>query len=71
MQHKFANLNAAIDAGYGLVNRATDKDVSGPNSFGYDFADADGNRTVDVWLDEATNMIGTLGAVRPMYPPTQ
>ncbi len=70
-RHSFRTMAEATDAGYRRVNHATDRDVSAeghPGGFGYAFEDADGARTVDVWLAEATNRIGQTGAVCPMFP---
>jgi hypothetical protein len=66
--HKFKNKSEALEAGYRQPG-ASDKDVSGPNSFGYVYEDEDGKRTVDVWLSEVKNKGGGMGAVLPMFPP--
>lgn len=66
----FRTKREAIEAGYRLAKRGVHKDVSGGNSFGYEFEDADGNRTVTVRLTEERNMIGRPGAYVPMFPPT-
>ena len=60
----------AMDAGYRRVNRYADKDISGHNSYGYDYENADGERTVTVSLTQEKNQMGTLGCYTPMYPPT-
>jgi hypothetical protein len=69
MSHTFATKEDAIAAGYRPVNRKTAKDTSGPNSFGYDFQDSEGNETVTVWLTEEKNKLGQKGCFLPMYPP--
>lgn len=66
---EFKTTADAIRAGYRPVNRKTDRDISGPNSFGYDYRDEDSNETVTVWLTEEKNKLGRKGAFRPMYPP--
>lgn len=65
----FDTMQQALDAGYSRVNRKTDKDVSGGRSFGYDWQNVSGQKTVDVWIKEAKNKGGKIGAVCPMYPP--
>lgn len=73
-EHRFKTKAEAVESGYRLVVRHgpnRDKDVSGHNSFGYDFEDAEGNRTVTVWFSEETNQGKTKGAFLPMFPPKQ
>ncbi len=67
-RHTFKTKRDAIEAGYRQPG-ASDRDVSGPNSFGYDFEDAEGNQTVDVYLSKVRNKGGGIGAVLPMFPP--
>jgi hypothetical protein len=69
MERSFKTLQEALDAGYRLVNRKTDKDISGFNSFGYDYQNQDGEETVTVWFSEELNSMKKPGCFRPMYPP--
>ena len=69
MAHTFDTKQDAIEAGYTTASRTADKDISGPNSFGYDFENTDGRKTVTVWLRKARNKAGGTGAFIPMYPP--
>lgn len=69
MNHRFETLQDALAAGYTLPSRQYDKDVSGPNSFGYDYEDDNGNRTVDVYFTKDLNRMRQPGCVRPMFPP--
>lgn len=69
MRHEFKTKQEALAAGYTPVDRLRDRDVSGYNSFGYAFTNAEGQKTVDVWLSEEINRINRKGAVIPMYPP--
>ena len=60
----------AVAAGYRAPSKAAgDKDVSGPNSFGYVFVATDGQQTVTVTLRQEKNKIGSLGAYAAMFPP--
>ena len=65
----FQTMQQAMDAGYTRVNRKTDKDISGGRSFGYNWQNPSGQKTVDVYITEAKNKGGGTGAVCPMYPP--
>ena len=69
MSQRFEKLDNALDAGYTLVNRHADKDVSGSPYFGYDFESELGQRSVDVYFTHEKNSANSLGCVRPMYPP--
>ena len=70
MQHTFKTMTDALGAGYTLPS-SNDKDISGPNSFGYDFEDTDGRQTVTVNLTEERNKIGGTGDCCAMFPPSQ
>lgn len=68
----FKNLEEAINKGYRTVNRKTDFDIStesSPNTFGYDFKNPNGEKTIDVFLSEVKNRMGNKGVYIPMYPP--
>jgi len=69
MNTNFKTLAEAEAAGFVQVNRDTDKDISGPHSFGYRFENSDGKRSVSVFLGEELNQMRQPGAVIPMYPP--
>jgi hypothetical protein len=71
MTHQFRTYAEAVEAGYRRPNRKTDRDTSGPNSFGYSYENADGERTVAVGFSEERNKLGQLGCVVPMYPPRE
>ncbi len=59
---QFKTKQDAIDAGYRLVNKRFDKDVSGYPYFGYTFENEVGVRTEDVLLSK-------IGKYCPMFPP--
>jgi len=64
---RFKTIDDALDAGY---HRATkSNDVTDPPYFGYHFIDAEGNKSVFVWIENEKNQMGKLGAVVPMFPP--
>ena len=65
----FDTLQNALDAGYTTVNPKQDKDISSGRSFGYDWQNQKGQKTVDIYLRQEKNKGGRLGAVKPMYPP--
>lgn len=69
--HRFNTKQDALDAGYKPVNRKTDKDISGVDSFGYNFQNKEGDETVTVWISEELRMSGQKGYAVPMYPPKQ
>lgn len=71
MAHQFKTYAEAIEAGYRRPNRQTDRDTSGPNSFGYSYKNTDGEQTVAVSFSEEKNQLGQPGCVAPMYPPTE
>ena len=67
---RFKTYEEAQAAGFTRVDRSTDRDISGPGSYGYKYMDADGNKTVTVNLTEERNISGGVGCYTPMYPPT-
>lgn len=71
MNTTFKKIEDAIRAGFRRVDRGTDKDVSGRHSYGYEFEDEEGHRTVTVWFTEEKNQIGAFGCVIPMFPPKE
>jgi hypothetical protein len=71
LRHSFKTLTDAINAGYTPVNRRQDRDISGPDSYGYEYERADGTKSVVVWLTEERNKMGQYGAFLAMFPPKE
>jgi len=70
-KHSFKTFADALSAGYDAVNRRTDRDTSGTNSYGYSYENEVGRKTVTVWFSEDKNAMGQPGCFRPMYPPEE
>lgn len=62
----FKGLSDALKAGYRLVNKKTDKDVSGYGYFGYTYENEQGERSETVMFRKDNDKWPT---ARPMYPP--
>jgi hypothetical protein len=71
LRHNFKTFADAINAGYEYVDRHTDHDISGPDSYGYEYERADGTKSVVVWLTEERNKMGQYGAFLAMFPPKE
>jgi len=69
MEHEFATLEKAYEAGYRDVSHRYDRDVSGPYTRGKKFMDKYSRETVQVWLTDVMSKRGSYGVSRPMYPP--
>jgi hypothetical protein len=70
---KFATYADAVAAGYRSPIRSgqnRDKDVSGPNKFGYVFENEGGDQTVTVWFTNEKNKMGGTSSFAPMFPPS-
>ena len=67
MKTRFRTIQEALDAGFEMPGGG-DRDVSGPNSFGYDFERGE-RRTVTVSFSEERNKGGGKGALMAMFPP--
>jgi len=68
---RFKTLDDALAAGWTLAKRGVHQDVSGFNSFGYQYKDGNGRRTVGVWFSEDLNQMRQPGCIRPMFPPEE
>lgn len=70
METRFNTLSEALAAGYSKISRG-DRDISTGGSFGYDFENSDGEKTVTVWLTKELNKMHLPGCFMPMYPPNK
>jgi hypothetical protein len=64
----FKTLSDAIRSGYTLPSKS-DKDISEPGSYGYDYQGGAGQTTVDVYFTEDLNAVRQKGCIRAMFPP--
>lgn len=65
MMPRFATVAEAIAQGYTRPVKGQDKDVSGPNNYGYVYEDSEGHRTIAVWIDDDSQA----GKVIALFPP--
>ncbi len=63
----FKTIKEALKAGYSKVQKG-DLDISGPNSFGYQFQRGE-QKTEMIFLSQQKSRMGHLGAYCPMFTP--
>lgn len=66
----YATFQDAQADGWRRVNRRTDLDISGGNSFGYEYQSPDGQRSTTIMLTQERNKLGTFGCVAQMFRPS-
>lgn len=67
MKTRYPTYAAAEADGWRRVDRRTDRDVSGPGLYGYEYEAPDGQRSEVVYLSEERNKLGQPGAVASMF----
>lgn len=63
----YATFQEAQADGWRQVNRKTDRDISGGNSFGYEYQSPDGQASTTITLTQERNSIGKLGCYVEMF----
>jgi hypothetical protein len=64
---RYATLQEAEADGWRRVNRRGDRDVSGGNSFGYEYQSPGGQTSATITLTQERNKIGMLGCCVQMF----
>ena len=67
---EFKTVQEALENGYRLVNKNNDRDISGNNSFGYQY-DNGKEKSEMIFFSTLKDRMGRLGAYLPMFPPNK